>query len=292
MDSINKGNISLIVDSCCDLTPELRELLRPAVAPLKVRVDGGAEYIDDGTADVPALIADMARSRQGASSACPSTEEYAEPMRAAEECFVVTLSSKLSGSYNAARVAADMVLEDAPEKKIHVFDSESASAGEVQLALFLRDRIDEGLSFEEIIPLADEYIARMRTLFVLEDLGNFVKSGRLSKVSGLLASVLSLCPIMGDNGHGDIHLVAKARGVQNSLRKLVEIVAEMTAGAAEKSVRLVLAFCNCPSRAQTLKASLLEKCRALGEIILVPTGALSTMYANDGGVILAFRPET
>lgn len=285
---MEKKKIQLIVDSCCDLTPELKERLQVKVAPLKVRVSSGAEYIDDGTADIPALIADMARSKQGTASACPSTEEYAEPMRETEECFVVTLSSKLSGSYNAARVAADMVMEDHPEKKIHVFDSESASAGEVQLALFLYDRIEEGLAFEEIIPLADAFIAKMRTLFVLEDLGNFVKSGRLSKVSGLLASVLSLCPIMGDNGHGDVKLVAKARGVQNSLRKLVEIVGELMEGRKDKSVRLVLAFCNCPARAESLKAALLEKCAMLREIILVPTGALSTMYANDGGVIVAF----
>ena len=280
--------IRLLVDSCCDLTPEMKERLHPQIAPLSVRVKGGAEYVDDGTTDIRALIADMAKSKQGASSACPSTEEYAQYMRECDECFVVTLSSKLSGSYNAARVAAEMIREDFPEKKIRVFDSESASAGEVLLTLFLQDRIDEGLSFDEILPLAEEYIARMRTLFVLEDLGNLVKGGRLSKVSGLLASVLSLCPIMGDNGHGEIKLVAKARGVQNSLRKLVELVAEATAGAAEKSRRLVLAHCNCPDRAQALREQLEQKCAALREILVVSTGALSTMYANDGGVIVAF----
>ena len=285
---MGKTDIRLIVDSCCDLTPALREQLRAEVAPLKVTVAGGAEYLDDGTADVPALIADMARSKQGASSACPSAEEYAAPMRTASECFVVTLSSKLSGSYNAARVAAELVREDSPEKKIHVFDSESASAGEVLLALFLHERIEEGLAFDEIIPLADAFIAKMRTLFVLEDLGNFVKSGRLSKVSGLLASVLSLCPIMGDNGHGDVKLVSKARGIRNALHRLTEVVAELTAGARERSVRLVLAFCHCPERAAALKEALVEKCVALKEVILVPTGALSAMYANDGGVIVAF----
>ncbi len=285
---MEKAKIRLIVDSCCDLTPELKTRLAAEVAPLKVRVHGGAEYVDDGTADIPVLIAEMASSKQGASSACPSMEEYAEHMRRAGECFVVTLSSKLSGSYNAARAAAQMVAEDCPEKKIHVFDSQSASAGEALLALFLHDRIQEGLRFEEIIPLADAFIAKLHTLFVLEDLGNFVKSGRLSKASGLLASVLSLCPIMGDNGQGDIKLVAKARGIQNSMRKLVETVGAMTADAREKSVRLVLAFCNCPDRAQALKEALMDKCRALREIILVPTGALSTMYANHGGIIVAF----
>lgn len=281
-------SIQLIVDSCCDLTKELREKLKPDVAPLKVKVVGGQEYIDDGTVDIAALISDMAASRQGAISACPSTGEYAKYMRMYDECFVVTLSSKLSGSYNAARVAAENVLEEEPYKKIHVFDSESASAGEIQIAILLSEKIKQGLSFEEIIPDVENYIAEMHTLFVLEDLGNFIKNGRLSKVKGLIASVLSLCPIMGENGHGDIRLVAKMRGIQNSLRKLVEIVSEQTAELTEKSVRLVLSYCNCPERAEGLKKDLMEKCSALREVVLVPTGALSSMYANNGGVIIAF----
>lgn len=281
-------SIHLIVDSCCDLTSEMRLRLKPDIAPLLVRVLGGHDYIDDGTVDIPALVADMAASKQGANSACPSTEEYAKHMRNYDECFVITLSSKLSGSFNAARVAAEMILEEFPEKKIRVFDSESASAGEVQIALFIQEKIEEGLSFEQIIPLTDTYIEKMHTLFVLEDLGNFIKNGRLGKVSGLIASVLSLCPIMGENGHGDIKLVAKARGVQNSLRKLVDIIAEMTCDKASCSIRLVLANCNCPERAAVLKKDLMDKCTALREVIIVPTGALSSMYANNGGVIVAF----
>lgn len=281
-------SIDIIVDSCCDLSPELRERIHPQVAPLKVFVTGGGEYTDDGSADIPTLIADMAASRKGSTSACPSVEEYAGFMRASDACFVITLSSKLSGSYNAARVAMNMVLETEPEKQIHVFDSESASAGEALLALFLQEKIDEGLSFDEIIPLANARIANMRTLFVLEDLGNFIKNGRLKKVPGMLASILSLCPIMSDDGHGDIKLLLKVRGMQNSLKKLVDTVSEFTSGAAPKSIRMVLAACNCSERAEALKKLFLEKCPAIGEIFQVATGALSSMYANDGGIIVAF----
>ena len=281
-------SVHLIVDSCCDLDFKLKERLQCDIVPLKVRVGTGPELRDNGTVDIPALLADMAKSKQGASSSCPSVEEYAECMRRYDECFVVTLSDKLSGSYNAARVAAEMVAEDAPEKKIHVFNSKSASAGEAQIALFLQEQLEAGLGFEDIVPLTDDYIAHMRTLFVLEDLGNMVKNGRISKVSGLIASALSLCPVMGENGDGDIKLVAKARGMQHSLRKLAEIVSEMNASTAARSMRLILAYCNCPDRAEALKRDLLEKCAALREVILVPTGALSTIYANNGGVVIAF----
>lgn len=281
-------SIHLILDSCCDLTPDLMERLQPSVAPLSVRLTNGKEYIDDGTVNVSAMLADMEATRQGGSSACPPPDSFAVPMREHEACFVVTLSSKLSGSYNAACMAADMVREEFPDKKIHVFDSESASAGEVQIALLLHEKIEEGLSFEEIIPLADALITEMRTLFVLEDLGNFIRNGRLNKVSGFIATALSLCPIMSDNGHGDIQLAAKVRGIQNSLRRLVDLVAEATEQAAGRSLRLVMGFCNCPERAAALKAALMERCSALREVILVPTGALSSLYANNGGVVIAF----
>lgn len=191
----------------------------------------------------------MKASKSAASSACPSPEEFAELMRPCDECFVVTLSSKLSGSYNAARVAMDMVREAHPEKKIHVFDSKSAAAGELQIALFLKERIDAGESFESIIPQAEAFIANMRTLFVLEDLGNFVKNGRLNKVTGIVASILSLCPIMSDDGHGEVKMAAKVRGLQNALTRLDDLVAgaERRSGQ-KKSLTLVLAYCNCPER--------------------------------------------
>ncbi|HBT66072.1 MAG TPA: DegV family protein [Ruminococcaceae bacterium] len=279
--------IQLIVDSCCDLTPELKEKLVPDIAPLTIRL-AGSEYLDDGTVDVAAMLDEMAASKQGASSACPSSEDYAEHMRKYDQCFVVTLSSKLSGSYNAARIAAEMVMEEFPDKKIYVFDSKTASAGELQLALFLHEKIEQGLSFDEIVVLGEEFIDSLRTMFVVEDLGNLIRNGRLSKVSGLIASVLSLCPIMGENGQGDIKLVAKVRGIQNSLRKLVELVSEHTSNAAANSLRLVLSYCHCPERATALKTDLMEKCNALREVILVSTGALSSMYANKGGVVIAF----
>ncbi len=281
-------NIHVIVDSCCDLPEYIKKTYHPDSVPLTVRVTGSKDYRDDGSVDIAELIADMTHSKQGATSACPSPDDFASHVKNYDECFILTLSSKLSGSYNTACVAAQLIQEEYPEKKVHVFDSKTASAGEVHIALFLFEKIDEGLSFEEIIPLVEEFISRQQTLFVLEDLGNFIKNGRIGKASGILASVLSLCPVMGDDGNGEIRLVAKVRGIRNALHKLVDIVAEQTADKASRSLRLVLAHCNCPVRAGELRLELMEKCQALRDVIIVPTGALSSMYANNGGIIVAY----
>lgn len=279
-------SIQIIIDSCCDVTPALRRAMRFEVASLTVRV-GEQSFRDDETLSVPALLQAMKACKDSATSACPSPEEYASLMRRADQSVVVTLSSKLSGSYNAAMVARDMVLEEFPEKRIHVFDSESASAGELRVALLLRQYIDGGMEFDEIVEKTTQFIAGMKTFFVLEDLSNLVKNGRISKVAGLMGTMLSIRPIMGENGHGEIIQLDKVRGTQTAMRRLVEIVAAHTSQFPQNTLTLVLSYCNCPQRAAELKEKLLAASVALREVILVPTCGISTLYANDGGVVLA-----
>ena len=280
-------NIQIIVDSCCDVTDALRNVLSLSLASLKITV-GEHFYEDDGTIDTGVLVADMKACRTAPTTACPSPEEYAALMSQADASLVVTLSSKLSGSYNAACVGRDLALEKAPEKKIHVFDSESASAGETRIALLLRDMIDGGIGFEEIVEKATAFIANMKTHFVLEDLGNLVKNGRISRTAGFVGTMLNLRPIMGENGHGEIIPLEKVRGTANAMRRLVELVAEETDHLPAASKLLVLSHCNCQERAMQLKKAFLERCAVFKDVIVVPTGGLSTVYANDGGIVIAF----
>ena len=279
-------NIQLIVDSCCDATPALKNVLQLRVASLKIDV-GDIHYVDDETMDTAKLLADMKAYKGAPATACPSPEEYAALMEQSEASFVVTLSSRLSGSYNAACVGRDMLLERCPEKKIHIFDSESACAGETRIALLLRDMLDGGLSFDEIVEQATAFITTMKTRFVLEDLSHLVKNGRISKFAGFAGTMLNLRPIMGENGHGEIIPLEKVRGTANAMRRLVEIVAEETKDLAKASVTMVLSYCNCLNRALEVKKSFLAHCPALKEIIMMPTGGLSTVYADDGGIVVA-----
>lgn len=279
--------IQLIVDSCCDLTEEMRARFDAKTAYLRIIIDDEREYVDDGTVDIPAFIQDMAASKKHIRSACPSPNEYAAFMERSDESIVVTLSSKLSGSYNAAMLARDMVHEHYPKKKIHVIDSKSASAGEVLLAMLIGEKIEAGCTFEEVVEAAEARAAKMETMFVLEDLGNLIRNGRINKVAGLLASVLSLRPVMQAND-GEIEAYQKVRGMQKALRLMADAVSERLGDIPERSARLVMAFCNCPDRAVKFKQDLLDTCKQLKEVIVIPTAALSTMYANNGGVIIAF----
>ena len=280
--------MNILVDSCCDLSSELLKKTGASVAPLTITIDG-VHYVDDGTVDIPAYLKAMASSEAPARSACPSPNLYAEDMRRSEgDCFVVTLSSKLSGSHNAASLGRELALEAEPGKKIHIFDSESASAGETYLALMLRDLIDAGHSFEEIVSAVEAKIRSLHTLFVLDSLDNLVKNGRVSKAVALIAGVLSIRLVMSDDGHGAIKQVGKARGIKAALAQMVDTCRKHTEGLSAGSQRLVLSYCNCLERAQQVQQMIREKCPAIGEIVMTPTSALSSMYAYDGGIVIAY----
>ena len=280
--------MTILADSCCDLSPELLKKTQAKIAPLTITIDD-THYVDDGTVDIPPYLAAMKASKNPVRSACPSPDLYAEDIRATEgDCFIVTLSAKLSGSHNAASLGVQLAQEDMPEKKVHVFDSESASAGETYLALMIHDLIDAGKSFEQIVELVEEKIRSMHTLFVLDSLDNLVKNGRISRTVALLANVLSIRLLMSDDGHGAIKNISKARGIKGALGQMVETCRKHTEGLAAASQRLVISYCNCPERARQVRDMIREKCPAIGEIILTPTSALSSMYANDGGIVIAY----
>lgn len=280
--------MTILADSCCDLSPELLKKTQAKIAPLTITIDD-THYVDDGTVDIPPYLAAMKASKNPVRSACPSPDLYVEDIRATEgDCFIVTLSAKLSGSHNAASLGVQLAQEDMPEKKVHVFDSESASAGETYIALMIHDLIAAGKSFEQIVELVEEKIRSMHTLFVLDSLDNLVKNGRISKTVALLANVLSIRLLMSDDGHGAIKNISKARGIKGALGQMVETCRKHTEGLAAASQRLVISYCNCPERARQVRDMIRDKCPAIGEIIMTPTSALSSMYANDGGIVIAY----
>lgn len=289
MENHNRDNfVGIIADSCCDLDTLTKARMKADLIPLKITV-GKEVFVDDKDIDLGALRGSIRICKQAATTACPSPEDYAAAMRQYDQCVVITISAKLSGSYNSAMVAKGIVEEEFPDKKIHVFDSRSASSGEVQIALLTEELARQGLSFEELVAEVERRTDKMHTLFILEDLSTLMKNGRLNKVVGTVATLLSLRPIMSDNGQGEIVMLDKVRGTQKALQRLTELVKEYTQSCAKASVRLVLAHCNCQERGEILKQMLLETCPALSEVMVIATQGLSTVYANEGGIIAAFH---
>lgn len=273
----------IIADSCCDTTAELRERLGIEIVPLTITISEKS-YVDREL-EIPRLLKEIAGSKEPARTACPSPMEYMEAFGDCDECFAVTLSDKLSGLYASAMAAADISAEKRPDKRIHIFNSLSASAGQTLIALKIKELIDQKLDFEEIVKKVEHFISGMKTFFVLENLETLRKNGRLGALPAILASVLSIRPIMGEDGKGNIKQVEKVRGTQKALVRLAEIIKETVVNAAEKT--LVISHCNNHERAVVFK-ELVEKLVSFKETLLMPTGGISTVYANDGGIVVAF----
>ena len=272
----------IIADSCCEFPEEYRKDLRFQSIPLELMVEEEV-IIDDETFDQADFLRKVAASPKCPKSACPSPEKYMEAYRTeAENVFVFTLSSKLSGSHNSAELGKKLYHEKYGDKNIYVCDSQSASCGETQLAMKAAQWSEEGLSFEEICKKLASYRDHMNTYFVLDNLETLRKNGRLSGVKALVASTLSIKPVMGADT-GEIIQLGQSIGIKKALAKMAEIVAKEAVHPEEKM--LMITHCNCKDRAESVKKMVLEKIRVKGTLVM-DTKGVSSMYANDGGVIV------
>ena len=277
-------SFKIIVDSCCDLTPaQLREECFVKV-PLTIRV-GGHTIVDDDTFDQGELLWRMKESETAPQSACPSPMQYLEAFDCgADDLYVVTLSALLSGSHNAAAQARSIWLEEHPESRVHIFNSCSASAGEVLVALKLQELAQSGMDFTTVVDQVSRYINEMETYFVLETLDNLRKAGRLTRVQSIVTSTLRIKLLMGATPEGEICKKGQAMSVKQALNKMVALMADDLKHVGK---RLSIVHCNCLERAFYVKELAMKQCR-FDEILVSDTGGIATMYANDGGIVVAY----
>ena len=183
-------------------------------------------------------------------------------------------------------LGANLAQEEDEDLKIHVFNSRSASIGETLIVKKIVECEEAGMSFERVVETVELYISTQHTYFVLENLETLRKNGRLSKTKALVASALKIKPVMGATSEGDIVQLDQARGINKALMKMVDAIVNDAQHVENKT--LAISHCNCPERAHQVRDMIREKCPAIGEIILTPTSALSSMYANDGGIVIAY----
>ena len=275
----------IVVDSCCELPEIYRNDERFISVPLELQV--GSERIkDDESFNQLDFLAKVAACPECPRSSCPDPETYMKAYSSeAERVYVITLSSKLSGSYNSAYLAVSLYEEELAEKfgskKIHVIDSRSASVGETQIALKLVELEEAGLSFEEIVSYIEKFRDSIGTYFVLDSLDSLIKNGRIRGLKAAVATTLSVKPILAGN-EGDIVQLSQALGIKKALKKMVEIIVSRCPDMTGR--RIMISNCNCRERAEKVKEMLVAAIEA--EIQILDMRGVSSLYANDGGIIV------
>ena len=274
----------ILCDSCTDFTDAMEKDPHFVRIPLTLHV-GEEDIIDDETFDQASFLKKVAEYPDASKSSCPSPEKFMDYFEKADEIYIVTLSSHLSGSFNSAELAKSMYLEKHPDKKIHVFDSKSASAGQSLIALEIQKRAINELPFEQIVNEVTDFLNTMGTKFVLETLEVLRKNGRLSKVTAMLVNALNVKLVMTSDGNGEIAKTSQARGMKKAIQKMAEAIKEDAVDPENRT--LFISYCNNKERAEFVKDAILSVL-SFKDVLIAPTGGVSSLYAADGGIVVCY----
>lgn len=275
----------IVVDSCCDLTGQMLKDPRFIKVPLTIR-SNGSSFIDNETFDQADLLWAMKQSEEAPSTACPSPQSYLDAYQGPEEedVYVVTLSALLSGSHNSAEQARMLMEEDHPNKNVYVFNSCSASSGEVLVALKVRELAESGAPFKHVVREVEQFIYQMQTMFVLETLENLRKNGRLTRLQSVITGALKIKLLMAATPEGEICKLGQTLSMKQALSKMVDHMANDPAHAGRT---LAICHCNCLDRAFQVKAMAEQRCK-FAHILVLEAGGITSVYANDGGIVTAY----
>ena len=275
----------IVSDSSC----EIRELERPAagvqfaLVPFKIRI-GEREYVDLPTLNVPHMLQAMTDYNGASTSACPSPEEWAEYFLQADNIIAITISSNLSGSYNAALSAREMVLEEHPEKKIFILDTLSCAGALGDAAELANKLIGEGLDFEDICFALQKFADSTHILFALASFEKKKKNGRVNRLVGFIAGRLNM-RVLGRRTHdGKIDFFFKTRG---ETRVLARILEQMDEDKYDGTHPVLISECNNQNAAKLLEHGIRTKWPD-AHIRILPCSGLCSFYAQDQGLIITY----
>lgn len=276
---------AILADSSCNLReyrPKAVDVVY-RVAPLKINI-AGREYVDDASLDVAELNRLILEEDTSSSSSCPSVGEWAELFRSADNIIAITISARLSGSYEAACMARDMVLEEGA-RNIHIVNSRAAG-GKLELLVAQLDGFlaeHPSASFDEAVAFVDRLESASTVLFSLSSYDNLTKSGRMPKLAGHLASKLNIRILGIASDEGTIKIVGPTRGSRKTLDKIVHTMRDQGFDGGMAYLDHVE---NKPG-AQALADRIRQEWPD-AEVRILPCGGLCSYYAENKGLIIGF----
>ena len=190
----------------------------------------------------------------------------------------IAFASVLSGTYQSAVMARDMVLEDFPEAVIQIIDTKAASMGEGILVMKAVEAKAAGQSLEQIVALIESLVPKVKTYFLVDDLNHLMRGGRISKTAALMGSLVNIKPVIAVKGDGRLNSVAKVRGKKKAQTEVVRMTLEDIADP-----RVVIAYAGADSQevAQVLKNQLLAS-EQVNEVLILPLGPVISTHTGPG----------
>ncbi|MBQ8448360.1 MAG: DegV family protein [Clostridia bacterium] len=278
---MNALRTKIVLDSSADM-PKAQSIPLASV-PLKI-ITAEKEYVDNEKLDVGAMITDL-RSYSGKSStSCPNPQEFLEAFGDADYVFCITITGSLSGSNNAANIAARQYEEAHPGRKARVFDSLSTGPELVLLARKIEEEIISGKEFSEVCDIADAYLKKTGLLFMLESLKNLANNGRVSPIAAKMSSVLGIRVVGKASDAGTLQPLNKCRGSKKALATIWEHMKN----EGYRGGKVKLAHCNNEAAAKALTALINAEYPGVKPEIY-PCRALCSFYAEEGGLLVGYE---
>lgn len=259
--------------------------IRFSTVPFAIDV-GETEYLDDENLDVCELITAMKNCDSASRTACPSIGSWCEKFNEDGNTIAITITSGLSGSYNSACAARNMILEDYPDKKIAIIDSLSVGPEMVLILRKICDLIAQNKDFDYVVKETLQYMKHTCVSFVLSSFDNLVKNGRMNKLTGFIANKLGLLGIGIASEKGTIEMQGIARGKN----KAVDLILNDMKHRATQIKSVVISHCQNVEFAKRVKNEI-QNVWSNADITILPTRGLCSYYAEQNGLIIGFLEQ-
>ncbi len=274
---------NIVVDSSSDLLSENQKgEIGLSIVPLTLNI-GENSFVDDKDINVGNLLKAMKEEKNVLNSACPSPQDFYQEFEKADFTICITMTSALSGTFNSARLGAQILAEDYPDKKVLIVDSKATAGKIVIIKNKAESLINEGKTFEEISEILPKYAEKICFVFALGAYDNLIKTGRMSKTSGLIASKLGIRAVSVAGETGTFDVLKKPKGEKNAVKEMVEFAKNNR----KLDDSIVITHCNNLEGALFLKEKIIEEINPKAIEILECRG-LTTFYTMEKGLLLAF----
>lgn len=284
------ANYRIITDSSCDLTQEMADALELTVAPLSVNYKGQEHpnYLDGRSLDTKEFYNGLRNGELTSTTAANPTlwADFIRPcLEAGEDALVLAFSSGLSTTCNAARMAAEELLEEFPERKIYVVDTLCASMGQGLLCWHTAKQKQQGATLEEARDFAENNKSNLAHWFTVDDLHFLKRGGRINAATAVVGSLLQIKPVLHVDDEGHLISVSKARGRKASIQALAAKVGEDAFEPAKQT--MFISHGDCLEDAEYL-AALLKEQYGVPEVFINYVGPVIGSHSGPGTLALFF----
>lgn len=277
----------IIADSCCDLPLDFIKKNDIEIISLMINLDG-KDYIDDmgESFDRDAFFEALKNGAMATSSQVnigTFIEVFKKYVDKGQPVIFLGLSSALSGSYNNAVMAVEMLKEEYEEVNVTVVDTKAACLGEGLLVYEAVNKKKEGQSLQEVVNWLEEFKMKLHSWVTVDDIRHLERSGRISSVSATLGSVLNVKPIIVMNEKGGLVPAAKVRGRKKSLHYLINKTVEGIVNPENQTI--FIGHVGVPEEAEWIKKELQAKIK-VKDIQVYPYGPTIAAHTGFGSIAL------